>query len=48
VIPLSALGEMARINRDVRHVTVPGAGHDLPHSHPRQVAAAMEEFLREM
>ncbi|MND03033.1 Alpha/beta hydrolase family protein [compost metagenome] len=47
VIPLAALGELTRINRDTRQVTVAGAGHGLPHTHPREVAAAMAEFVRE-
>jgi len=31
--------------RDLRHVTVPGAGHMLHHDQPRAVARLLEEFL---
>ena len=47
VIPLTALGEMTQINRDTRQVTVEGAGHSLPHTHPREVARAITDFVRE-
>lgn len=47
IIPSSAREKMAALNPDVRHVIIPGAGHAVPHSHARQVATAMDQFLRE-
>jgi pimeloyl-ACP methyl ester carboxylesterase len=32
--------------RDLRHVTLPGAGHMLHHDQPEAVAGLVEEFLR--
>ena len=47
LLPKRALGDLARVNREARHVTVPGAGHALVHTHPREVAAAIQAFPRE-
>lgn len=47
VIPLQALGELAKANRDARQVVVPGAGHGLVHTHPDEVNRAIQTFLRE-
>ncbi|MFC2966929.1 alpha/beta fold hydrolase [Acidimangrovimonas pyrenivorans] len=47
IIPLAALGRMAQLNRSARQVTVPGAGHGLPYTHPREVMAAISDVLRE-
>jgi pimeloyl-ACP methyl ester carboxylesterase len=46
-IRLTSLGELTRINRETRQVTVAGAGHSLAHSHPREVAGAIAAFIRE-
>ena len=46
VIPLTAMGELARINPRARHEQVPGAGHNLLQTHPAQVAEAIRKFLR--
>lgn len=47
-IPASALGRLAQINRNARQVTLEGATHGLPHTHPREIHAALQEFLREV
>jgi len=47
VIPLTALGQLSQINRKVRQVTIPGAGHSLPLTHAREVIAAIQGVLRE-
>lgn len=47
VIPLTAVGDLARVNRGARQVTVPFAGHGLPNSHAREVAAAVAAFVEE-
>ncbi len=46
-IPARALGELARVNRDARQVVIPGAGHGLVHTHPREVAEAIRGFIAE-
>lgn len=46
-IPLTGVGRLAEINRAARQVQIPGATHALPHTHPREIHAAMQEFLRE-
>lgn len=45
IIPLSALGRLAQLNRHVRQVSLPGAGHSLPFTHPRQIMDALSDFL---
>ena len=45
VIPMSALGEMTKANRAVRHHTVPGADHGLPYTHPEAVLKEVRDFL---
>ncbi len=47
VIPLSAMGELARINPRARHAQVPGAGHNLLQTHPAQIAEILRKFLRD-
>src|SRR5690606_10187131 len=47
VIPSPAQGELGRLNRDARQVTIEGAGHGLVHTHPQQIASAISGFLRE-
>jgi len=41
VIPLTALGKLAQINRDVAHDAVPDATHALPFTHPHAVMRAI-------
>ncbi|MCR8726594.1 alpha/beta fold hydrolase [Frigidibacter sp. ROC022] len=48
VIPLRAMGELARANREARQAEVAGAGHGLVHSHPEEVNRAIQTFLREI
>ena len=45
VIPLSAMGHLAKVNPDAHHVQVPGAGHNLLQTHPTEVARALRDFL---
>lgn len=44
-IPLAAMGELARLNPDAQHVQIPGAGHSLLQTHPREVAEALKDHL---
>ncbi len=48
VIPLTALGRLAQINRRARQVELEDAGHGLPYTHAAQVFEAVREFLREV
>jgi len=48
VIPISALGDFAAWNRQARQEVIEGADHAMPHTHPKQVLAAIREFLREV
>ena len=45
IIPLSSMGELARLNPDAHHVQISGAGHVLLQTHPAQVAEALRKFL---
>lgn len=45
VIPRRAMGRLAELNPDARHVEVKGAGHNLLQTHPSQVAEALWNFL---
>lgn len=47
VIPLSAMGRLAQINRNARQAEVPGATHALPYTHPEAIMAAMTDVLRD-
>lgn len=47
-ISKSAMGRLAEVNRNARQDVVPGAGHALPYSHPREVLRAIQAFLREI
>lgn len=47
IIPQAAIGHLAEVNRDARQVTIPEASHWLPITHPREVMAAIQEFMRE-
>ena len=47
VIPLSGLGKLAELHRDARQVAIPGAGHGLAYTHPKEVRAALQELMRE-
>ena len=48
IIPLAAMGQFAQWNRQARQEVVPGAGHGLVHSNPKEVIAAIHAFLREV
>jgi len=47
VIPITSVGRLAQANPDARQVTIPGATHWLPVTHPREILAAIDEFRRE-
>ena len=42
------LAKLAEINRLARQTSVDGAPHALAYTHPKQVIAALQEFLREV
>ena len=48
VIPLGAVGKLAEWNRDAYKFVVPGAGHALGYTHPKEVLAALQENMREV
>ena len=45
VIPRAAMGALAQVNPDARHVEIKGASHTLLQTHPNDVATALAEFL---
>ncbi|MFT6452330.1 MAG: pimeloyl-ACP methyl ester carboxylesterase [Halocynthiibacter sp.] len=47
IIPKAAIGHLAEVNRDARQVTIPDTSHWMPITHPREVMAAIQEFMRE-
>lgn len=47
VIPLAALGRLARLNRNARQVEVAEATHLLPYSHPEAIVDGLKDVLRE-
>ncbi|MCT8159056.1 alpha/beta fold hydrolase [Pseudoruegeria sp. SHC-113] len=48
VIPKSALGRLAQINRAARQEVLETAGHGLPYTHADSIAAELRGFLREL
>ncbi|MGC8203009.1 alpha/beta fold hydrolase [Aliiroseovarius sp. PTFE2010] len=46
-IQASAVGCLAKVNRDARHATIAGASHWLPATHPGEVSRAIVEFRRD-
>ncbi len=46
VIPASAISKLAEWNRQAHHAVIPGAGHALGYTHPKEVLAAISEELR--
>ncbi len=48
VIPVSAVGELARWNRQARQEVIPGAAHSLAYTAPKEVLSAIRDFLREV
>ncbi|GKY86924.1 alpha/beta fold hydrolase [Sinisalibacter aestuarii] len=48
VVPITAMGELTRWNRQAHHEVVPGAGHALAYTNPQEVNAAVRTFLRDM
>lgn len=48
VIPISSVGEFAAWNRNARQEVIKGADHSLAYTNPKEVLAAIREFLREV
>jgi pimeloyl-ACP methyl ester carboxylesterase len=48
VIPTEAIGQLAQWNRQAHQEVIPGAGHGLLYSHPKEVLGAIRAFLREV
>lgn len=48
VIPVSSVGQFSRWNRKAHQEVIAGAGHGLAYTHPKQVLAAIRDFLREV
>ena len=46
-VPIRGLGDLALWNRAAKQEMVAGAGHGLPHTHPRQVMEILRDVLRE-
>jgi len=47
VIPIAGVGVLAEIHRDAHQVQVPGAPHSLAYTHPNEIRAALQEFMRD-
>lgn len=47
-IPASAMGELARNNRQAHQEVIAGAGHELVHTHPKDVLTAIRAFLQDV
>lgn len=47
IIPLSAMGRLAQINRNARQEVIEGAGHGLPYTHTEEVLHAMRDLMRD-
>ena len=45
IIPLSAMGRLAQINRNARQEVIEGAGHGLTYTHTEEVLHAMRELI---
>lgn len=48
VIPITGLGKLTKLNRNVRQTMVEGATHSLVYTRPKDVIKAIQEFLREV
>ncbi len=48
VIPITSVGDFAAWNRNARQEVIEHAGHGLAYTHPKEVLAAIREFLREV
>ena len=46
IVPLSAMGKVARLLPEAHHAQISGAGHNLLQTHPAQVAAQLTSFLK--
>ncbi|MFQ6553690.1 alpha/beta fold hydrolase [Aestuariibius insulae] len=48
IVPDSALGDLAALNHDVHQEVIADAGHGLPYTHGREVAATLREMMRKI
>ncbi len=46
IVPDSAMGRLAELNRDVQQQVIPDASHGLPYTHGREVVATLREMMR--
>lgn len=46
IVPLSAMGQVARISPDAEHAQILSAGHNLLQTHPAQIADHLAAFLK--
>lgn len=46
IVPLSAMGEAARLLPEAHHAQISGAGHNLLQTHPAQIADHLTKFLK--
>lgn len=47
VIPLSSMESVAKIHRNARQISIPGAPHGLLYTHSKEVLSALQKLLRE-
>ncbi|MEQ8902875.1 MAG: alpha/beta hydrolase [Roseovarius sp.] len=47
IIPLSAMGRLAQINRNARQEVIEGAGHGLTYTHTDELLHAMRDLMRD-
>lgn len=45
VVPLSAMGRLAKVMPQAHHVQIAGAGHNLLQTHPTEITHALRDFL---
>jgi pimeloyl-ACP methyl ester carboxylesterase len=48
VIPVASVGELTRWHRQAHQEVIPGAGHGLAYTNPKEVLEAIREFLRDV
>ncbi len=46
IVPLNAMGQLARALPDAHHAQISGAGHNLLQTHPAQIDAQLIDFLK--
>lgn len=48
VIPVKAMGELTRLNRQAHQEVIPGAGHGLAYTNPKEILETIREFLHDI